>query len=128
MGEVGVNPFRRAMMDHLVVYVSDLAAAREFYERTIGCEYVDETEDARGWTMTLAHSGGQHIRLRRMREQQPQTGLSHVAYRVSDIEFNELVADLERRGVRRCGPLQEGKERSISFRDPDGVLWECVCR
>ena len=118
-------PMRDARLSHLVVVVSDLSEAREFYERNFGFELIEEVEDADGWTAMLA--GPAHeLHLHRCKRPNTPVGLNRAAYVLEESAFDRLVADLERRGVARSGLQRSGDRRWIRFRDFDGVEWECA--
>lgn len=120
-------------IDHLVLTVSDIEAAAQFYEQNLGLE----REFFRGPEGQPRHAlrfGDQKINL-----QDPSTDTPTKARAptfgsgdfclIAAVPLDEVVAHLNARGVEiETGPVARrgarGPMRSIYFRDPDGNLVE----
>jgi catechol 2,3-dioxygenase-like lactoylglutathione lyase family enzyme len=102
-------------------YVSDLARAKRFYGETLGWKlHTDERVVAGFWFGTgylVAQQDGREADGRRY------AGGMHICVRVDDLD--EQHARLKERGVA-VSPIhvRPWGERSFSFTDPDGYLWE----
>jgi hypothetical protein len=53
-------------------------------------------------------------------------GMNHLAIDVNQSSFDEALARLQAEGVPIIGPTDRGYERSIYFRDPNGVRIELL--
>jgi catechol 2,3-dioxygenase-like lactoylglutathione lyase family enzyme len=119
-----------AGVSELVLEVSDLARAEEFYAGDLGLPVVERWPHRDAFWI---RAGMTRIGLWR-----PQVGLEgsrggshvHFAMQIPDAEFEERVAALRARGyevpVHEFGPLGEGagNSRSAYVHDPDGHLVE----
>lgn len=113
-------------LDHIAVFVSNLSAAKEFYERALGLELVEEREYARAFIATM-RSDSFEVRLSQPKQGEITPHLNHLSYRLSRHEHDRLVEDLRRRGIPFSGPHEFEGERFIKIKDPDGIIWECIC-
>lgn len=52
--------------------------------------------------------------------------MNHLAMDVDEGSFAEAIERLEQEGIRFSGPIDRGYERSIYFRDPNGVQLELL--
>lgn len=52
--------------------------------------------------------------------------MNHLALDVDETSFTTAIARLEAEGIRFIGPVDRGYERSIYFRDPNGVRIELL--
>lgn len=118
-------------MDHLVITVSDLDRAVEFYCNAIGLKLIDQ--NAEGTLATLA-AGEQLIRLQTPERAgalvaaAPAPGTSDLCLEVKEAPA-ETIARMERLDVEVvAGPVTRhgvrGEMQSVYVRDPDGSLIE----
>lgn len=118
-------------MDHLVITVSDLDHAVEFYCKAIDLKLIDQ--NAEGTLATLA-AGEQLIRLQAPERAgalvaaAPVPGTSDLCLEVEESPA-ETIARMERLGIEVvAGPVTRhgvrGKMQSVYVRDPDGSLIE----
>jgi catechol 2,3-dioxygenase len=120
------EPPRVTAISELVLEVSDLEAARDFYRDVLGFEETLYGEGAEGrywylvgdtarlglWTEQVGLAGGRggaHI---------------HYAFHVEDDEIDRLLKQLAERDVEVEGPIQLGPGRAIYVTDPDGNVVE----
>jgi len=52
--------------------------------------------------------------------------LMHIALDVDAESFDEAMKQLEEEGIQYSGPIDRGYERSIYFRDPNGIMIELL--
>jgi methylmalonyl-CoA/ethylmalonyl-CoA epimerase len=126
-------------LDHVGVAVSDLEAAVDLYESTLGMNLVHrETVEEQGVEAVLLDVGDSHVEL--LRPLAPETtvgkfierrgeGLHHVAYRTTDIEG--ALAGLKEKGVALIDaePRTGIRQSRVAFLHPKatgGVLTELV--
>lgn len=109
-------------LDHVALHVKDLSRSAEFYRQTFGFEVVHQ------WKTTWM-VGNDQIRLGLF--QRPNANpvedpddkilIEHFAFLVKDQkEFDSVVKELDRLGVRHDEPEDTGIAKSVFFRDPDG--------
>ena len=113
-------------ISELVLEVSDLDAARDFYRDLLGFEETlyGEGRDGRYWYLI-----GETARLGLWTE---QVGLAggrggahvHFAFHVPEAEVDRLCARLTEADAEVEGPIQLGPGRSIYVTDPDGNVVE----
>jgi len=115
-------------LDHIVLCVKDVAAARAFYGRVLGMESREERPDK--WSL---HFGSNKISLQDAgtspeiaRETAPGSGNFCL---LTDVPIAEVAEHLKREGVAiTAGPDERagavGPILSVYFRDPDGNLVE----
>ena len=111
-------------ISELVLEVSDLEAARNFYRDVLGFEETLYGEGAEGrylggeraglglWTKLVGLAGGRggaHV---------------HYAFNVPDEAIDDLKDRIERAGAEVEGPIQLGPGRAIYVTDPDGNVVE----
>jgi catechol 2,3-dioxygenase-like lactoylglutathione lyase family enzyme len=109
----------------ITMFVSDLEASRDFYERALGM--LVESDDDGFWAyldgITLRVEGGARPR-RRGRHFFEEAG---VLVRLETDDFDGFVGQLVGRGVQLFGQVKNTDEgRFTGFVDPDGNLFELV--
>jgi catechol 2,3-dioxygenase-like lactoylglutathione lyase family enzyme len=112
----------------MTLHVSDVARAREFYQRAFGLEGQQLDADT-----VMIKFTGQYVFLHQdpahqppggVVEEQGKSGAGQFAIIVEDVDA--VRAELDANGV----PLASGPEdrawgmRTITFADPDGYVWE----
>ena len=107
-------------------FVSDLAAARDFYERVLGLPLTEETEkwlifDVSGTTLILMAGA----------EPRPYSGAygskSGTVVCLLSEDIDRDYAALGDQGVRFFSPVSEVPEgKYVGFQDPDGNLLELI--
>ena len=117
-------------LGHVVMNVSDLKAAIEFYTTVVGLEVV--AEDA-GRKIAFLSLGEQHHdialveRATGARPTADQPGLVHMAWRLEDFaELQAAHAELTDAGIA-LEPIQHNITNSLYMRDPDGHVVELYC-
>jgi catechol 2,3-dioxygenase-like lactoylglutathione lyase family enzyme len=116
-------------LDHLVLTVADIAAAKAFYRRVLGMAPVSFGDGRHA-----VHFGNQKINLHEpgrdphleARVQVPGTG--DLCF-IVETPLDQVIGHLQREGVTIVeGPVEKtgatGPIRSVYFRDPDGNLIE----
>jgi catechol 2,3-dioxygenase-like lactoylglutathione lyase family enzyme len=108
-------------ISELVLEVTDLEAARDFYRDALGFEETlfGEGREGRYWYLI-----GDTARLGLWT---PQVGLAggrggahvHFAFNVADAEIDRILERLQGNGVEVEGPIQLGPGRAIYVTDPD---------
>ena len=115
---------------HVVLYVSDVQAAVDFYRDALGMEVVRHDPD-RG--MAFMSFGTQHhdIGLFKVRgeETRGNLGLGHVALVIEGgmEELEALHAQLASHGANIRSLTDHGMTKSVYFEDPDGNRLEIYC-
>ena len=115
---------------HVVLYVSDVGAAVDFYRDALGMETV-RYDDERG--MAFMSFGAQHhdIGLFRIRGEATRgsLGLAHVALVIDGglKELEELHGRLVSCGAKIKSLTDHGMTKSVYFEDPDGNRLEIYC-
>jgi catechol 2,3-dioxygenase-like lactoylglutathione lyase family enzyme len=105
-------------IDHVVIYVSDLARAKRFYMDLLGMEVAHEAEH-----QCFLHCGdGQQVALFEAAAYgatvQANTEMNHMAMRLAAGEYEEVKARLEAEGLTVTG--RRGDPNCLYFSDPDG--------
>jgi catechol 2,3-dioxygenase-like lactoylglutathione lyase family enzyme len=101
---------------HIVLNVSEVGKARDFYIETLGFDIVEEHDNSfafrAGSVRFTVSPGGKTLK-----ESDPANAL--IIFRTTDIE--KSVADLKARGVEFSGEVMEapGFMKFIAFSDPD---------
>ena len=113
-------------ISELVLEVSDLDRAREFYRDVLGLEETlyGEGREGRYWYLI-----GDSARLGLWT---PQTGLAggrggahvHFAFQVPREALDRILKRVRERGAEVEGPVQLGADRAIYITDPDGNVVE----
>lgn len=114
--------FTVQQIDHVVLYVSDMDRARQFYESVLGCKLVRHNT-----RLNLMHlsAGTSMIDLLPM----PEGGsggrnVDHVALQIDVFDAEAICAHLRRHGVEPTEPRARfgaaGTGPSLTFPDPDG--------
>lgn len=114
--------FTVQQIDHVVLYVSDMARAQQFFEAVLGCKLVRHNTK-----LNLMHlsAGSSMIDLLPM----PEEGgggrnVDHVALQIAPFDAEELCAHLRRHGVEPTEPRERfgagGSGPSLTFQDLDG--------
>ncbi len=120
---------RLTRLDHVAVYVSDLARAERFYTELLGMRFVDRLGD-----MTLVECGGTNVGLIKRPELVPgdpsiirnPLARAHHAFLVDQAGFSEAHSALKAAGTRTHGPVDWGDHECFYFLDPDCNLLEIV--
>ena len=107
-------------IDHVVLYVRDVARSRRFYMDLFG--------------MSVDHQSPGHVFLRCGSQQFAifqaaddfETGheLNHLAFRVEEGTYEDITGALKERGIQFSG--RSSDDRCIYFRDPDGYRLQIV--
>ena len=114
----------------ITLFVEDLAAAREFYQRVFGLPIHFEDNDS-----TVFNFGNLVINLLVVSQAPELIGPAAVAgpdagsrmqFSIEVDDVDAMAADLQSRGVELLnGPMDRPWGiRTASFRDPDGHVWE----
>jgi catechol 2,3-dioxygenase len=116
---------------HVVLYVTDVAKAVEFYRDKLGMEVVRWAERP-GAFMSFGrqhHDIGLFTARNDERGSVGAPGLSHVAFVIegSTEELKATFDDLSGRGVEFTGMIDYGYTRSMYCNDPDGNRIELYC-
>jgi catechol 2,3-dioxygenase-like lactoylglutathione lyase family enzyme len=111
-------------IDHVEVFVSDIAAAAKWYKDVLGLK-----EMAR-WEPEPMMIGVGATKLALFRRNSPRTanaasleiseGWRRVAWLTDAVGFDAAQKHLVALGIRFAGPQDHGRSRSIYFTDPDG--------
>ena len=110
------SPLKVTGIDHVVLYVKDLAKARKFYTEFLGMEVEHESS----WQCFL-RCGGQMVALFEAEdgtEIHAGDEMNHMALRLKSGEYEKVKALLEGAGIKVSG--RRGDPRCIYFSDPDG--------
>ena len=111
-------------IDHLVLHVSDVSRAKQFYTDVLGMVVYRESD-----RQVFLHAGQQGVALFRKQGDVPLTtgnDLNHLALNVASGTYEALKADLEKHGVAVSG--RPGEDRCIYFQDPDGHRLQLMVR
>ena len=114
-------------IDHLVLHVSDVKRAKQFYTDVLGMTVYRESD-----RQVFLHAGQQGVALFKKqgdtRDAPLTTGndLNHLALNVAAGTYEALKADLEKHGVAVSG--RPGEDRCIYFNDPDGHRLQLMVR
>jgi catechol 2,3-dioxygenase-like lactoylglutathione lyase family enzyme len=105
-------------IDHVVIYVSDLARSKRFYIDLLGMEIAQETEH-----QCFLHCGaGQQVALFEAAAYgatlNANSELNHMALRLASGEYAEVKARLEAEGLTVTG--RRADPNCLYFSDPDG--------
>ncbi len=103
-------------IDHVVLYVRDLARSKKFYVGLLGMEMYHENR----WRVFL-QCGSQAVALFKVRkaaEIHAGSEMSHMALRLISGKHKEVKAALEEAGIHVSG--RRGDPQCIYFNDPDG--------
>lgn len=105
-------------IDHVVLYVSDLARSRKFYIDLLGMTVAHENDrqcflhcgNGQQVALFAAHGYGAELR--------PGSEINHMAMRLESGEYAEVKARLEAEGIEVSGRAAD--PYCIYFQDPDG--------
>ena len=103
-------------IDHIVLHVSDVKRAKQFYAEVLGMTPYRENE-----RQVFLHAGTQGVALFKREGDTALTvgnDMNHLALNVTSGSYESLKADLEKHGVAVSG--RPGEDHCIYFRDPDG--------
>ena len=121
---------KAARLGHVVMNVSDLKAAIEFYTRVVGLEVVFEDAERRIAFLSLGEQHHDLALVERATGERPgadQPGLVHMAWRLADFaELQAAHAELSEAGID-LEPIQHNITNSLYMRDPDGNVVELYC-
>lgn len=117
------RPVKPTGILHFTISVSDIEAARQFYEGVLGCTYWRQND-----TTVFMHVGEQYFVLSNIgyhrRPNDPGHTLIHNAFIVEGGNFDAAMADLESKGVDVINYEDTGHHsfagRHAYFQDPDG--------
>lgn len=114
--------FEVKMIDHVVLYVSDMTRSVQFYQDVLGCKVVRHNEK-----LNLMHlsAGSSMIDLLPTPEGDGEgSNVDHVALRIAPFEPDVLIAHLRAYGLDPTEPRNRfgagGTGPSLTFQDPDG--------
>jgi catechol 2,3-dioxygenase-like lactoylglutathione lyase family enzyme len=110
------SPLQVTGIDHVVLYVKDLANSRKFYTEFLGMGVEHESS----WQCFL-RCGGQMVALFEAEdgtEIHAGDEMNHMALRLKSGEYEKVKALLEGAGIKVNG--RKGDPRCIYFSDPDG--------
>ena len=117
-------------LGHVVMNVSDLKAAIEFYTRVVGLEVVSEDAERRIAFLSLGEQHHDLALVERATGARPdadQPGLVHMAWRLADFaELQAAHAELGEADIE-LEPIQHNITNSLYMRDPDGHVVELYC-
>jgi catechol 2,3-dioxygenase-like lactoylglutathione lyase family enzyme len=107
-----------ARLDHLILYVSDLDASRDFYERALGFRPLASTDTSVDYsaghvTICLHRAADYDVELPEGRDRSID-----ITFHVDDLDA--MRAALEGRGVRVSRTLDYEVGKTADFYDPDG--------
>jgi len=111
-------------IDHLVLHVTDVQRAKQFYTEILGMKVYREND-----RQVFLHAGQQGVALFKKQGEPPLTtgnDLNHLALNVAAGTYEALIADLEEHGVAVTG--RRGEDRCIYFQDPDGHRLQLMVR
>jgi catechol 2,3-dioxygenase len=121
---------------HVLIAVSDLARARDFYTRILGFKILEDDPDHGGLFLTIGE-GSHVIDLAQLPDKSPPPapksfadlvpalGFGHVAFCVGSAEdLRHAYYELVDNGIGVLGAIDHESQESIYFCDPDGNLLE----
>jgi catechol 2,3-dioxygenase-like lactoylglutathione lyase family enzyme len=111
-------------IDHIVLHVSDVKRAKEFYTEVLGMTPYRENE-----RQVFLHAGTQGVALFKREGDTTLTAgndMNHLALNVAAGTYESLKGDLEKHGVVVSG--RPGEDHCIYFRDPDGHRLQLMIR
>lgn len=122
-------------MHHITITGADRQSSIDFWEGVLGMPFVFEQpnlDDAKQGHLYFDPGDGRLItvftsedrRPGRHRIDQGPGSLHHLAFNVSKVSFDHIVARLNARGITHSGPKDRGFMDSIYFREPNGMLVE----
>ena len=103
-------------INHVVLHVSDVPKAKEFYTEILGMTVAHEGP----WQVFL-NCGRQQVALFAKRGDEPLTtgnDLNHLALDIASGTYEPIKAELEKNGIGVAG--RPGDPHSVYFNDPDG--------
>jgi catechol 2,3-dioxygenase len=119
-------PFTVQHIDHVEVFVRDLAAAARWYRQALGLEEVCRWDPE----PVMVGAGNTKLALFQAPDGNPGDESAaprhwhRVAWRTDREGFAAAQAQLQQMGIPFRGPVDHGIARSIYFQDPDGNLLE----
>ena len=126
-------------ISHPALFGSKNAETLHFYTQVLGLELVlrQPNLDDRSLEHLFFHVGNDNfIAYFVPKEEEPGIryksvqpgigGMNHLAIDVDEPSFNEALERLRAEGVQVHGPIDRGYERSIYFKDPNGVRLELL--
>ncbi|AVW90835.1 VOC family protein [Celeribacter baekdonensis] len=120
---------------HITITGADRQSSIDFWEGVLGMPFVFEQpnlDDAKQGHLYFDPGDGRLITVftsedrtpGRHRIDQGPGSLHHLAFNVSKVSFDHIVARLDARGITHSGPKDRGFMDSIYFREPNGMLVE----
>jgi catechol-2,3-dioxygenase len=120
-------------LNHAVLYVSDVARSRDFYQKAFGFEVVDSMGEQA--VFLKAAGGDNHHDLALMsvgadapRPPRGSVGLYHLAWEVETIEDLAAMAETLATLDALAGMSDHGVSKSLYAKDPDGIEFEVMWR
>lgn len=120
-------------LDHILIPATDKQAAARFLADILGLEVNDRSAGSPPGRFAVVQVGETSIDF----DTAGEVRSHHCAFRVSEPEFDAILARLEREGVsysadpmhHRQGELNDNEgRRGLYFRDPDGHNYELLTR
>lgn len=110
-------------LDHVVIYVRDLARSRAFYVDVLG---MSVRSAGAGYAFLWCGDAGQQIGLFEAEDGRPPNGadLNHLAFSVPSGTREQIVAALGAHGIEARG--RRGDPDCVYFDDPDGHCLQLV--
>ena len=116
--------FSVRQIDHVEVFVSDIARAKEWYERVLGLQEIVRWDPE----PVMIGAGGTKLALFRGEKKQnakaERAGWHRVAWLTDQKSFASAQDHLRSLGISFRGPVDHGIAQSIYFSDPDENLLE----
>jgi catechol-2,3-dioxygenase len=125
-------PFRVDHIDHVEVFVRDITASMEWYERVLGLTEIYRWDPE----PVMIGAGPTKLALFRAepgarRKDSDDVGSSlrwhRVAWHTDRTGLEKAMAHLKTLGIQVRGPMDHGRTMSIYFKDPDGHPLEITC-
>lgn len=125
------QPVELKGIDHPALALSDVEGITKWYQSVLGYEEVSRKGDS---VIIVRAPDGTYIEMmqqnddRRAERRNLTPGISHLAFRVADLD--EAIAKLDAHGVSWLGEIvpAAGGGRLRSFSDPDGNMLQVVQR
>ncbi|MCK0100682.1 VOC family protein [Pseudohalocynthiibacter sp. F2068] len=114
--------FTVKMIDHVVLYVSDMERSVHFYEAVLGCKVVRHNTK-----LNLMHLSAGSSMIDLLPAPDPEStgqNVDHVALQIEPFDADALMTHLRNHGLDPTAPRDRfgagGTGPSLTFRDPDG--------
>ncbi len=124
--------FHVKSIDHVEIFVRDIAASERWYRETLGLRRAvswspEPVMIGRGGTklaLFRAGRGSRPLDTRAHRNSARCVSIHRVAFLTDTRGFEAVQTRLDARGIAFRGPIDHGATRSIYFHDIDGILLE----